>query len=128
MLREAYEAARAGDQFVVGGLPQWQDRDKYAQKRMRQILRLAKIDYAKPFHTLRKCRESEWMAKYPVPTVAEWLGHDPTVALVHYTRAPESHFQQASAPQGMDPQAEIRRLEQVIDQLRKAHAEPTANG
>lgn len=42
--------------------------------------------YRKPFHTLRKCLESEWMAQYPVLDVAAWLGHSPAVAARHYTR------------------------------------------
>jgi integrase len=43
-------------------------------------------EYAKPFHTLRKCCESEWMAQFPVLDVASWLGHSPTVAAKHYVR------------------------------------------
>ena len=42
--------------------------------------------YSKPFHTLRKNLESEWMAQYPVMAVCEWLGHAPAVAMKHYVR------------------------------------------
>lgn len=40
--------------------------------------------YAKPFHSLRKSLESEWLAQHPVMTVTKWLGHSPTVAARHY--------------------------------------------
>lgn len=43
--------------------------------------------YSKPFHTLRKNLESEWMAKHPVMAVCQWLGHSPTVAAEFYHRA-----------------------------------------
>lgn len=42
--------------------------------------------YSKPFHTLRKNCETEWMGIAPVLDVASWLGHSPTVAADHYTR------------------------------------------
>lgn len=45
----------------------------------------------KPLHDLRKCCITEWMARYPVLSVAEWAGHSPAVAAKHYTRtAPET--------------------------------------
>lgn len=50
------------------------------------ILTRAGFAYAKPFHTLRKNLETEWMAVYPVLDVASWLGHSPTVAAKHYVR------------------------------------------
>ncbi|WP_289009845.1 tyrosine-type recombinase/integrase [uncultured Thermomonospora sp.] len=42
--------------------------------------------YAKPFHTLRKNLESEWLSKYPVMDVCCWLGHSPVVAARHYQK------------------------------------------
>lgn len=50
------------------------------------IKRAGLAPYSKPFHTLRKCCETEWMARCPVLDVASWLGHSPTVAAAHYTR------------------------------------------
>lgn len=40
--------------------------------------------YAKPFHTLRKNLESEWLADHPIMDVCKWLGHSPSVAMRHY--------------------------------------------
>ena len=42
--------------------------------------------YSKPFHTLRKYCESEWMAQHPIMDVVAWMGHSPTVAAKHYVR------------------------------------------
>jgi len=54
--------------------------------------------FSKPFHTLRKCLESEWLAKYPAAEVCAWLGHSPTVAAKHYHRASESAMELVSNP------------------------------
>ena len=57
--------------------------------------------YAKPFHTLRKCCESEWMAEHPVLAVCEWMGHSPAVAQEHYTRATVATVEKVTKPQGV---------------------------
>lgn len=43
--------------------------------------------YSKPFHTLRKNLETEWLEAHPLPTVCKWLGNSPAVAMKHYHRA-----------------------------------------
>lgn len=42
--------------------------------------------YAKPFHTLRKNLETEWLSQYPIMDVVKWLGHSADVAAAHYHR------------------------------------------
>lgn len=42
--------------------------------------------YRKPFHSLRKNLETEWMDVHPPMTVCQWLGHSPQVAADHYVR------------------------------------------
>ena len=42
--------------------------------------------YAKPFQTLRKNCQSEWLEKYPVMNVCQWLGNSPGVAIKHYNK------------------------------------------
>jgi integrase len=42
--------------------------------------------WKKPFHTLRKNRETEWASDYPIHAVAEWLGHDVEVLAKHYAK------------------------------------------
>ena len=58
------------------------------QRNALAILRRAGVGaYSKPFHTLRKNRETDWLAEVPaVMSVCEWLGHSPTVAARHYNR------------------------------------------
>jgi len=54
-------------------------------RNMRIIVKRAGLDrWKKQFHTLRKNCESDWLAKYPVMAVCDWLGHDPAVAARHY--------------------------------------------
>lgn len=60
-------------------------------------------EYAKPFHTLRKNCETEWMSKYPVLDVAGWLGHSPTVAAKHYTRATPETLEKVTGKTGTNP-------------------------
>lgn len=51
-------------------------------------IKRAGIDpWGKPFHTLRKNCESDWLAEHPVMAVCDWLGHNPAVAAKHYYRA-----------------------------------------
>lgn len=58
-----------------------------AETRCFQIIEQAGLKrYEKPFHTLRKNRESEWMAKFPVLSVAAWMGHSPEIAAKYYVR------------------------------------------
>jgi hypothetical protein len=63
------------------------------------ILRRAGIgEYAKPFHTLRKCRISEVALEYPQGVLEEWFGHDEDVSRIHYQRVPEELYK---APRGV---------------------------
>lgn len=80
VLWESFEASATDDER-----PCWLGGDLY--RRAKPILERAGIQpYAKLFHTLRKCLESEWMAKHPAPSVCDWLGHSAAVAAKHYVR------------------------------------------
>lgn len=48
--------------------------------------------YAKPFHTLRKCRVSELALVYPQGVVEDWCGHDEAVSRRHYQRVPDELY------------------------------------
>lgn len=48
--------------------------------------------FAKPFHSLRKALESEWLAKHPTMTVCKWLGHHPVVAARHYHQSTDAEL------------------------------------
>ncbi len=55
------------------------------------------VMYARPFHTLRKNCETEWLRQYDVFTVCEWLGHSATVSKEHYHKAKDESYEHASA-------------------------------
>ena len=68
--------------------------------------------YAKWCHTLRKNRESDWMAAgFPFHVVVEWMGHSDEVARQHYLRVNESDLATA-AQTPIDPS-----LTQLLTQL-----------
>jgi hypothetical protein len=53
--------------------------------------------YAKWCHTLRKNRESDWMAAgFPFYVVIEWMGHSDEVARQHYLRVNEADINEAA--------------------------------
>lgn len=53
--------------------------------------------YAKPFHTLRRNREQDWMdTGIPFHVVIDWMGHSDTVAKKYYLRVDEHHMEVAS--------------------------------
>ena len=59
----------------------------------RSILRQSGVGrYAKPFHTLRKCRAVEVASQYPEHVLCEWMGHSPEVAHEFYLRVDSDLF------------------------------------
>jgi len=62
------------------------------------ITRALGATYAKPFHTLRKCLESEWMSAHPIMDVCQWLGHAPAIAQKHYVRASKASIENITKP------------------------------
>lgn len=87
LLRHVFEAAEDGSFGPVG--PAWAANNRQRDA-VATVQRAGFPAYAKPFHTLRKNCESEWMDQYPVLTVCAWLGNSPAVAAKHYTRPSES--------------------------------------
>jgi integrase len=68
---------------------------------LRIIARAGVKVWPKLFHNLRASCETELAHKYPLQTVAQWIGHDPKVMLDHYLSNPnhDEHFKQAVGPQ-----------------------------
>jgi len=72
--------------------------------------------WAKPYHTLRKNCETDWLAAYPVMDVCRWLGHSPTVAMKHYHQTTASTMRRAAglvADPATELEAEVRRLREA---------------
>lgn len=83
LLREAFESGTCQDGPCcdLGSVP-------YELTRVAIVLRVKAglPDYGKPLHSLRKSCEDDWLAKYPLPKVAYWIGHSPAVAITFYAR------------------------------------------
>lgn len=89
LLLEAFEAAEPGAMFVCGQSIVLNNINRDAKV----IIRRAKLQaYAKTFHTLRKNCATEWASRYPMPVVADWLGHNIAVAAEHYQKVPEALY------------------------------------
>jgi integrase len=64
--------------------------------------------YSKPFHTLKKCLASEWLAEGLNPTdVAQWLGDSVDVLMRHYARSLQRSAGQVTGR--VDVLADLRR-------------------
>lgn len=53
--------------------------------------------WEKPLHTLRKNCQQDWLAQYPEPDVAKWMGNSPLVGRIHYHKVESQAFQQATS-------------------------------
>ena len=96
ILRGAFEHAPEGEPLVVHGI--------IAQNVWRDFGVIRKHagtpKYAKWCHTLRKNRESDWMAAgFPFHVVVEWMGHSDNVARQHYLRVNDADIEAASRTQ-----------------------------
>ena len=91
ILLETFDQAAEGQELVVnvdGG-----NVDIMARRRVRW----AGFEvWLKPFHTLRKNRETDWAQQYPQYVVAEWMGHSIEVAAAHYLKVPEELYRKAA--------------------------------
>jgi integrase len=95
LLRLHFDRVDPGSVGPCDGLPLMADR---LAKQAGEITRRAGVVYAKPLHTLRKNLASEWAQLYPLPTVAQWLGHSVNVAMKHYVRADLSAMELVTGP------------------------------
>jgi len=87
LLQEAHAAAAPGSTHVCPGI----DKSTTSQHAKRILQRAGKV-YGDPFHTLRRNREMELAAVYPMHVFAEWQGHSPEVAQKYYLRVDESLY------------------------------------
>jgi hypothetical protein len=87
-LLSAIHAERPDNDELVVGMP-----DHNLARSLGVIIGRAGMEpWPKPCHTLRKWRETTWMARFPAPFVAQWMGNSVQVAMDHYTAVPEEYF------------------------------------
>ncbi|QQE11530.1 site-specific integrase [Planctomycetota bacterium] len=71
--------------------------DNNHNRDMKALIKRAGVkSYNKPFHTLRKNCESEWLERYPTMDVCQWMGHAPAVAMKHYKKSTAQLMQQVT--------------------------------
>jgi len=97
-LRGAFDAAPDGETLVCGGLSA-----NNVRRAALGILRRSGVGvYPKPFHSLRKCCETDWAQVYPQHVVCDWLGHGITVSQAHYLRVPAELYELPGATKRFD--------------------------
>ena len=48
--------------------------------------------WPKPFQNMRSSCGTDWLSRYPVANVAQWMGHSRVVSMRHYAQALPEHF------------------------------------
>jgi integrase len=96
ILEDARDDALGDEPLIVTGIVKqnlWRD--------FRVICKRAGVEpYAKWCHTLRKNRESDWMAAgFPFHVVVDWMGHSDEVARQHYLRVNDADLNAAALTQ-----------------------------
>jgi len=107
-LHEAYDHAREGEVYVVGG----EAGDRHRQKSktpngwkncnlrtpFQHLLRRAALKpWPRLFHAMRASRETELAQDgFPIHTVTAWLGNTPRIALKHYLTVTDDDFDRAT--------------------------------
>lgn len=94
-LRDAFERAADGAQFVISDPNKRQMRVNLAAEFRRIIKRAGVVAWPKLWQNLRASRETELLAKFPVKDVCSWIGNSPDVAMQHYAMPQGEHFRQA---------------------------------
>ncbi len=91
ILLEKFDQASDGQELVVN--VNGANVDIMARRR----IRWAGFEvWSKPFHTLRKNRETDWAQDYPQYVVAEWMGHSIDVSANHYLKVPQELYRKAA--------------------------------
>jgi integrase len=116
LLREAFDAADSGQPGPCAAVNP--NRGNIHRDAQAIISKAGLPVYSKPFHTLRKCCETEWLSCHPAMTVAKWLGHSAAVAAAHYHRP--TREQMAAVTGG---ESEIDRLKLEVAALREQLAQ-----
>ncbi len=92
-LREAFEQAPAGSEFVI---TRYRKSNCNLRTQFFRILERAGLSpWPKLFQNLRSTRETELAEVYPLHVVVAWLGNSQLVAAKHYLLVTDEHFHQA---------------------------------
>lgn len=107
-LTEAFDAATDGAVYVVTRhRSQAESPDGWKNSNLRtrfykMVRRAGLTVWPKPFHAMRaSCKTDLIEMRYPIQTVASWMGHSPKVALANYLRVLPEHFDRATSTGAM---------------------------
>jgi hypothetical protein len=91
-LEAAFRDAPDGALHLVGG--RHRSGDVNLRTTLQRAIRLAGLEaWPKLFVNLRSSRETELAERYPLHVVVAWMGNTETVALKHYLRVTDEHFE-----------------------------------
>ena len=94
-LREAFEAAEPGTEYVV---TRCRDGAVNLRTQLERIIRRAGLQpWPKLFHNMRATRETELAETFPLHVVCAWIGHSSAIAAKHYLPVTDEHFDRAIA-------------------------------
>jgi len=94
-LREVYEAAEPGTEFVI---TRYRDKNCNLRAHFERIIKRAGLEpWPKLFASLRSSRETERCQNFPVHVVCKWIGNTPRIAQQHYLQVTDEHFAAAVA-------------------------------
>jgi integrase len=124
VLEECFDIAPEGSTLIV---PQFQDMRANLRTHSRRIIERAGLTvWAKPFQNMRSSRETDWLSRHPVASVAKWMGHSPVVSMRHYAQALPEHFRAAVA-EGKEPGDSGRAKSDVRDEQIPTMQAPAAD-
>lgn len=111
-----FELAEPGATRVVGLAESYIRGQQSGYRTLRRIVKAAGLEmWHKPYHTLRKNCETDWLQLYPVMDVAKWVGHSPAVAQKYYHQPRPEIMDQAAGVAETD----LDRLKRENAQLRR---------
>ena len=95
VLDELWELAPDRTTLIV---PQFQNMRQNLRTHSARIIERAGLKvWPKVFQNMRSSRETDWLSRFPVASVAKWMGHSPVVSMRHYAQALPEHFGAAVA-------------------------------
>lgn len=95
LLRDVFEQAPAGSEFVITGLGR--GAINLGTQMQRIIARAGVEPWPKTFQNLRSTRQTELADIYPAHAVCYWIGNSQAIAREHYLQVTEDHYAEAAA-------------------------------
>lgn len=106
ILREAFENAPERAVYIV---PRLRGDSKNLRTTFNKLVTRAGLNpWTRPFANLRSTRATELGEKFPLRTVAEWMGHDAQVSLNHYQQVREEYWERAINEPTAHPKEALR--------------------